>query len=210
MKRHYRWGIISIGMVIGSMALGSAVVAVRWYRDAHAPLPDAVEYRDAAPPSDAVVLDFQVNRPGLVNPAFADPEDPRIINSMRVIGVVVDHQAYAYSVKALSIPSRLRYGTDKRELARRHIVNQLLDTTAVSVTYCDISGCARVFKLDHQTGALPLSVGGLSNGKLVLSYHGKNYLHKDEKIPLADYPFEVTFWGDWVSRHPDSRIYLGG
>lgn len=208
--RKYRWGIASVWVVVGLVALGSVGVGMRWRDYVQSPLPDAAEYMDAAPSSDVVVVDFEVNRPGLEDPAFADAKDPRITNAMRVIGLVIDGQAYAYSVKALSIPRRYGYGTDRLELARRHVVNQLIGDTAVSVTYCDISACARVFKMDNQSQALPLSVGGASNGKLVLSYGGKKYLHANKKIPLADYPFEVTFWGDWVAHHPDSQIYLGG
>jgi hypothetical protein len=208
--RKYRWGVVSVWLVVGIVGVSCAIVGMRWEDYVRAPLPDAAQYRDAAPPTNQIILDFEANRPGLENPPFADPQDERIGKSMRVIGVMVDGHAYAYSVKALSIPRRFGYGADKRELVRRHVVNQLLGDTAVSITYCDISACARVFKADHQTETLPLAVGGASNGKLVLSYNGKRYMHNDKKIPLTDCPFEVTFWGDWLSRHPDSRIYLGG
>jgi hypothetical protein len=56
---------------------------------------------------------------------------------------------------------------------------------------------------------LPLGVGGLRGGRMVLLYAGKHYMQDSPTIPLKDVPYEMTTWGDWVSRHPTSRIYLG-
>lgn len=208
--RKLRWGIASIWVIACLAVFVPAGAGLRWHRYVGSPLPGATAFRAALPPTDDVELDYEVNRLGLANPSFADARDGRISRSLKVIGLVVDGQAYAYSVGAMSFPPRRQARADLRETARRHVINQLLGTTAVSVTYCDMSMCARAFRVDNQERELPLTVGGVTNGKMVLYYNGKKYLQMSKRIPLTECPVQVTNWGDWLADHPNSQIYLGG
>jgi hypothetical protein len=206
--RRLRWGIASVWVLVGLASTWTLGVGMRWRSYVRSPLPEVIWYEEHEPVSEVPVT-LEVNRPGMENPPFADAQDERISRAMRVIGVLINGEAYAYSIKALSIPPGW-VGTDVFELARRHVVNQLLGTTAISVTYCDMSTCARVFKMEDRSHALPLGISGARGERMVLQYADKQYMQDSKQIPLEDSPFEIMTWGDWVSRHPASRIYLGG
>jgi hypothetical protein len=208
-KRKQRWGVASVWAIVGLVSLWCVGAGIRWQWYVRSPLPGADMYHHAVADAETVVLDVEIDRPGIENPPLVDAQDKRVANSLNVIGVVVNGRAFAYSVKALSVPPDFRDFSELCAYAQRHVVNQLVGDTAVSVTYCDITKCVRVLTKDKQSRVLPLGVRGASHGKLVLAYANRPYVQDSPKIPLADHPFELTFWGDWVSRHPTSQIYLG-
>jgi hypothetical protein len=207
--RRLRWGIASILVVVGLLSIGSVSAGICWRSYVRSPLLNAEPYQAQELPAGVIDIEFEVNRPGMNNPPFANAREERIAHSLSVIGLIVNGEAYAYSITALSVPTALAFSPEICELARRHVVNQLLGTTAISVTYCNLARCGRVFRMEDQSQALPLGVGGLRGGRMVLLYAGKHYMQDGPKIPLKDFPYELTTWGDWVSRHPTSRIYLG-
>ncbi len=184
-------------------------VGIRSQFLAGSPQSDAARHQRPAANPELIALDMEVNRPGIENPAWHDPQDTRIRKSLNVIGIVVHGHAYAYSIPALSVPTSAASFAELCSFTQRHVVNHLLGDTAVSVTYCDVARSVRVLKAEHQSASLPLGVAGASRGQIVLSYDGTWYRQDSANLPLADHAYEVTYWGDWVSRHPTSRIYLG-
>ena len=93
-------------------------------------------------------LPDQVNRPPTVPAAEALLADDDI-----VIGVVVGGKARAYRLKAF-------------KFIARHVVNDVINGTAVTVTYCDRDGCLRAFAADVDE-PLPVRVGGFREGLLL-------------------------------------------
>ncbi len=206
--RHYRKVVLVL--LAGVLIAATAGAAYFWWQSyVRSPLHDTILVaRQGAieEEPEPVPTEILLNVPGVTQPTLAQPNDPRIKDTMRVIGIVVDGRAWAYSVKALGIPS---VGMFKMAYASRHVVNQLIGNTAVSITYCDASRCARVFYRPNQTHWLNLGVGGVFHGQMLLCYEGKQYLHQSQDVPLPDLPYEVTTWKRWKERHPDSQIYLG-
>jgi hypothetical protein len=119
-----------------------------------------------------------------------------------VLGVVVAGKSRAYLLKALSPETN-------------HVVNDMIQGKPVSVTYCNRTGCARVFTRDSPE-PLDLGVGGYCEG-LLLHVDGELYdqitgraVSGDQDIPFSTLPHEVTVWGDWRKDHPETGIYIGG
>jgi hypothetical protein len=117
-----------------------------------------------------------------------------------VVGVVAGGKARAYRLDAF------------RSTAR-HVVNDVLNKTAVSVTYCDRDDCLRVFTADRED-PLPIGVGGFRHG-LMLRVGADYYWQKDGKavggaeIPYRSLPSERTSWGQWKKAHPGTDVYVG-
>ena len=137
----------------------------------------------------------QVNRPPTVPAAEALLADDDI-----VIGVVVGGKARAYRLKAF-------------KFIARHVVNDVINGTAVTVTYCDRDGCLRAFAADVDE-PLPVRVGGFREGLLLRI--GDSYFEQKtgrtadgEELPYRTMPVERTTWGTWRKAHSDTDVYVG-
>jgi hypothetical protein len=205
------WKYAWCPFVVSVVLVGCAAANLSWQSYVRSPLHDMhlscdVTAGNAGRAEPAAPTQILMKIPGVCQPEFAGQHDPRISDATRVIGIVVNGQAEAFAVDALSMPLGQLFD---RNLARRHVVNQLIDDVAVSVVYCDTSRCVRVFSQPQQSRPLELSVGGLCNGRMLLVYDGKQYYQNSQKIPLPDADYELTTWSNWKTRHPDSQIYLG-
>ena len=136
-----------------------------------------------------------------IMPAVSDPRnysaaEADVSDDTRVIGVAVgnDHRAYV---------------CDAMSLIHTHVVNDLIGTKPVSVTYCDKSDSARVFHNSREAQPLNLQVGGLSGDDMVVRFDGKMYLQTSEEIPLESYESVRTTWGEWKVLHPQTTIFVG-
>jgi hypothetical protein len=101
--------------------------------------------------------------------------------------------------------------------AHAHVVNDVVGGVPISVTYCDLYRCTRVFTTITPGGPLDLSVGGVKSGGLILRVGGHSY-RQDSGAPLQQdsppFPYdlhlgEVRTWGQWRRAHPDTDVYLG-
>jgi hypothetical protein len=137
-------------------------------------------------------------------PATAATAD--VADDAEVIGVSVAGHARAYLLKAMDRHPSL------------HAVNDLLGGHAISVTYCPLSGCARVFQAGPATTPLALEVGGFPETGMKLRVGGVEYDHKTganltqpggAPIPYAELPHVRTTWGAWRAAHPDTDLYTG-
>ncbi len=205
------WRSVLIPLAAAVILAGCAAANYAWQSYVRSPLPDtALLTRDAVDQADcldeAAPTEILMNVLGIYEPEYATLHDRRITDAMRVIGIVINGRALAFSVRALSMPAGLPFSASQ---TRRHVVNQLIGDTAVSVTYCDTSHCARVLSRSHQSRWLELGVGGICNGQMLLCFEGQQYYHNSREIPLSDVDYEVTSWSKWKARHPASQIYLG-
>ncbi|MDG2126772.1 MAG: DUF3179 domain-containing (seleno)protein [Fuerstiella sp.] len=110
-----------------------------------------------------------------------------------IIGVVADGIARAYSIKAMSGMSS-------------HVINDVIGTMPVSVTYCDRTDCARAFTGDTPGQPLSLAVGGFSDSEMLVRFGGEMYRQSSPDIPLTEYECELTTWKKWLERHPGTKV----
>lgn len=132
--------------------------------------------------------------PGVVEAQLVSIDESDIVDSAEVIGFKLDGQAYAFPLKNLM------------EIAK-HVVNFKSGKRSIAVSYCDLSGCARVLSSEAEK-ANSLGIGGLDlNHELVLLLNGTRYGHLSEAIPMDDVDFVRVSFGEWTAMHPNSRVY---
>ena len=123
-----------------------------------------------------------------------------------VIGVEVVGKAQAYRFKGF-------------ERKNGHLVNDVVGGVPISVAYCDLTECLRVYSDPRATEPLDLNVAGVLNGEMILRHGGKMYFHKsgrevDPSDEPSSLPYQIitptmTTWKEWTARHPDTRVYTG-
>ena len=129
-------------------------------------------------------------------------------DSAPVIGVSFNGKNRAYPLKLLMRPDQ-------------HVVNDLYGDKPLTVTYCDVDKCVRVFTDPARNLKLNILVGGpnpLRPGKMLLRT-GNGLFWQDTGAPLeatnkSQLPFVKvehveTTWGEWRGTHPDSERYIG-
>lgn len=81
----------------------------------------------------------------------------------------------------------------------------------VTVTYCSMTDCARVLTGESPEGASHLDLGtlGLLDGGLALRWKGRQFKQNDQIEGLTDLPFELTTWGEWKSKYPETEVFAG-
>jgi hypothetical protein len=159
---------------------------------------------------EVTTVDPDVDMPGLwpgirLPPARA-VADAALRDDDEVIGVCAGGRARAYLVRVMGWPQT------------RHVVNDQLGGCAVSVTYCDRTGCSRVFTGGRAAAPLELDVGGWINKGMALHTGDADYSQETgeclshpsgPRIPYAQLPHERTTWGAWREAHPETDVYVG-
>lgn len=187
MRNRETW--IGIGAVLTMLV--TIVMSGWWYY-----VPSKIAHGDTAAPEP-----LAVPKPTLfVLPGIADvPVWPTSTADMRddawVIGVVEKGAARAYALDWMASP-------------RTHVVNDVLSGVAVSVTYCDITRCVRVFRDPTTDKPLELATGGFYE-ELLLRYKDVFFAHHSDLIPLEEAKYQVMTWEEWAKRYPDSTVYRG-
>ena len=123
-----------------------------------------------------------------------------------VIGVEVGGVARAYRFAGF-------------ELKSGHLVNDVVGGVPVSVAYCDLTECLRVYTDPLVHEPLDLQVAGVLSGEMVVRHAGKMYFQKSgQQVEpgngLASLAYQLinptmTTWKEWVEQHPDTRVYVG-
>lgn len=142
----------------------------------------------------------------IVRPPSLAAKEAKLRPDEIVIGVDVGGHARAYRLAAF-------------ESKGGHLVNDLVGGVPVSVAYCDLSACLRVYSNPQGSEPLDLSVAGLLHDEMVIRHAGRMYFHHSGRevepgdgSPALPFPLitpTVTTWKDWSSRHPDTRVYVG-
>ncbi len=141
---------------------------------------------------------------GLRTPATQSAAAAKLADEAKVIGVVVNGKARAYSVKAMST-------------MLTHVVNDLIGDAPVTVTYCDQTDCVRAFTSEKVGTPLELHLGGFRDELLL--YDGKTFYRQEDgqainmdsnaHIPYPSLPVERMTWGEWKKAHPDTDVFVG-
>lgn len=144
---------------------------------------------------------MEVIRPATLPAASAD-----IVDGEEVIGVEAGGHHRAYTIRALRNP-------------RFHIVNDLIGGVPVSVTYCNITDCTRVYT-GQGDAPLPITQAGLSEEGMLVRTGGVDYEHQTGRavgsspsaapFPYEQSPWTRTTWGEWKRLHPGTDLYRGG
>jgi hypothetical protein len=141
---------------------------------------------------------MSVDFAGVSNPQLIPAEKCGLRDNDIIIGVNVFGESRAYLQLALG------------GLPDRHLVNDVISTIPVTITYCDRTQCTRVLSSGSVKEAVSIRCGGwLAVQEMALLVDGKKYAQSSPEIPLMDLPFEISTWKEWQQKHPDSMVYLG-
>jgi hypothetical protein len=190
---------------------GASIAAAMWHRSIRSAIPGLAARALDVPYEEEGAYDRLFDIPGVCLPNLIPAFQTKVAESSMVIGVVVHGQARAYMMLAMCMPedAEMTEGHDLERDIKRHVVNDVIAESPISVTCCDISGCVRVLTAEGQSEPLALRVGGRREDKMLLLYEGQRYVQEDEAIPLHDVAFTVTSWGQWKKSHPSSLVYTG-
>ena len=128
--------------------------------------------------------------PAVESPSVESGTDATLAPDARVLGVVVNGEARAYSIERLSQMSE-------------HVICDKVGGARIAVTYCDRTDCARVLQLNEDD---VVTVGGFEDGEMQIVYGEKSYGQQSSEIPLSDLECSTVTWGEWLSSHADSSV----
>lgn len=133
----------------------------------------ARDTRQVAPgPSDAAparALSFrEIIEPPIVRPTVRAASHAGLPPDEPVIGVIVGGKARAYQVRAL-------------EGRTKHLVNDVVAEVPVSVSYCNLTACTRVYAGPRGAAPLDLAVAGLLDDEMILKAGGTLFYQESGK-----------------------------
>jgi hypothetical protein len=141
---------------------------------------------------------------GISTPSFKQSSEARLSDDTKVIGVSQQGKHRAYPVPLMSG-------------MLDHVVNDVVPSEdgsgvrPISITYCSMTHCARVVTGEPPEGTPHLDLGtlGLLDGGLALRWKGRQFKQNDQIEGLTDLPFELTTWGEWKSKYPETEVFAG-
>src|SRR5579864_5311202 len=142
----------------------------------------------------------------IVRPATISAKEAKIRPEEVVLGIEVGGNARAYRLDALHDEGG-------------HLVNDLIGGVPVSVSYCNLTDCARVYTDPQGSAPLDVEIAGVYNLEMVVKIGGNLYFQNSGvpvepgKSPSA-IPYHVltpkrTTWADWSRHHPETDVYIG-
>lgn len=141
---------------------------------------------------------FLILFPSVREPPRRPAHQAELADDVEVIGVDNQGVARAYVVREMKRPER-------------HVINDRLGSDALTVTYCNIKECVKIYKA-RQVTPLDLSVAGYSEGMLlrkgnaIFHQDGTPFERQEARLPYDSHPFERTTWGKWRTEHPQTEI----
>lgn len=155
------------------------------------------------PPQGNTLMSTPMVTAGIENPVMISAKDANIDPQAIVIGVIVEGQPRAYPIGALSG-------------MLQHVVNDVVECEGgnvkpLTITYCDMTDCARVLASDDDSVQSSLGLGtlGLLDGGLAITFGKDNFKQMDPIPGLIDYESSKVPWGEWVAQHPETLVYAG-
>lgn len=148
------------------------------------------------PSADTASMNTPFIMPLITAPETYVADDVQIPDDMKIIGVVEQDKATAYLCAAMSSMGS-------------HVVNDIVGTRPIAVTFCDRTDCARVLRDTVDSQPTAVQVGGFFNQEMTVYLKGILYPQSSQEIPLVDQPFTRTSWREWKTQYPATRVYLG-
>jgi hypothetical protein len=134
--------------------------------------------------------------PGLRLPPVRPAREMQLPGQTPVIGVVVNGHCRAYLLQAMEVFSA-------------HVINDPVGHVPVTITYCMILKCTRVFTRDGAVEPLDVALGGIHDGRMALEIDGQRFAQDAPELPVDDLEFSRTSWAEWKAIHPDSDVFVG-
>ncbi len=134
--------------------------------------------------------------PGLRLPTVKPADEAPLPDETPVIGVVIEGSSRAYLPQAM-------------EDFSTHVINDRIGDVPVTVTYCTMLKCVRVFTRMGETGPLDVALGGLHMGRMALEIDGERFAQDASNLPVDDLDYLRTTWGQWKTSHPDTDVFVG-
>jgi hypothetical protein len=139
-------------------------------------------------------LRFAYDLPGVDNPELLDSREAPIADETKIVGVEINHEAYAFSLATMDAETH-------------HIVNCLDGETPFTVTYCPMADCVRVLTRENSE-LIPLRLGGLNDqDMMVVLLEGIRYDQNSTGLPLKDHAYSRTTFGEWKKLHPQTKVF---
>jgi hypothetical protein len=142
----------------------------------------------------------------IVCPSTVRASEAKLRPNRPVVGVEIGGKTRAYALDALTY----RGG---------HLVNDMVGKKPVSVVFCDLTQCLRVYTDPAKRAPLDVEVAGLFNSEMVLKIAGALYLQDSSRplypetnpplMPYRQLTPTVTTWGSWIKSHPETDVYIG-
>ncbi len=189
--------------LLGASAMALSLAWPFW--PASPPEAPAADRAPEAPMPPPIEMELAEAVPGVRQPPARPAAEADLADDEPVVGVTEGGRSRAYALRALS------------HSGASHVVNDVLGDVPVSVTYCDLYHCTRIYTGGTPDEPLDLAVGGVKQGGLILRAGGHAY-RQDSGAPLDpnDPPFPYDLhagalqtWGEWRHAHPDTDVYLG-
>jgi hypothetical protein len=142
--------------------------------------------------------------PGIDLPPTVTVTEAELDDDEEVIGVVANGRPRAYRIKGMTAMTA-------------HLVNDVIDTIPVTVTYCNVTDCVQAFTGPTRSAPLDIWMGGrvknmmLKTGTAFFWQHTGKLVdpNRAEEQAFATYKFERTSWKDWRTAFPTTDVYLG-
>jgi hypothetical protein len=142
----------------------------------------------------------------IVRPPTFSMNEAQMLPGEMVIGVEVGGKARAYRLDAF-------------QTERGHLVNDLIAGVPVSVAYCNLTDCLRVYTDSKSSGPLDIEIAGVLEGEMVVKIGGSFYFQKSgmpvepgkisTPVPYTLLTSTRTTWAEWTKRHPETDVYVG-
>jgi hypothetical protein len=140
-------------------------------------------------------------------PPTVPAEAAELSGDDEVIGVEVNGKTRAYALRALG-------------RVMQHIINDLVGGVPVSVVYCDLDHCTRVYTSHRRAEPLDIALTGvLARKGMIVKIEGVDYQHRSGEplepgprvppFPYEDQPWVRTTWRQWKQLHPGTDVYVG-
>jgi len=190
----YVAGFFIIVIITGVIILG--IVAAGDKPSGGIPLDFEKESRNQMINGKKAPRDTPMMLPGMIAPVTLIAKEARVTETEQVIGITIGNEHRAYIVNAFA------------PLGQK-VINDLINEIPITVTYCDLHERARVFTSTERGEYLTVGLGGWMDKEMFFYFDNIRFSHSSKNAPLADYPYIITTWGEWLEEHPNSRIYLG-
>ncbi len=142
----------------------------------------------------------------ILRPPTQAAETAKLPPEEMVIGVVAGGKARAYRFSSFEGKSG-------------HLVNDMIGGAPVSVAYCNLTRCVRVYTDPGGSEPLNVEVSGTFNDEMILKLAGNLYYQKSGHsltpgespavIPYQTLTPTLTTWKEWTKQHPDTDVYMG-
>jgi hypothetical protein len=142
--------------------------------------------------------------PGLRQPPLTPARDALIHDEDEVVGLTVGAVARAYHLRSMDTISRC-------------VINDLLDDMPVSVTYDRQHDVVQVFTRKGSREPLPMEVGGVFQGRLLLRLDGQFFFQANghalgppdqpTALLVETMPFQRLPWKAWRQRYPNCQVF---